>query len=121
MGSLMPRPARNRLVFAGADRVHLIIGVIGTRSGLKALSEAEVIMRMFFGMILGCLLTIAAVYIHDTMATSTAPNGMSAGTSNMIVNWNVAAREWGRIEETVHTAWSKLQAVNSRPSKKGEA
>lgn len=77
-------------------------------------------MRMFFGMILGCLLTIAAVYIHDTMAASTASNG-SAGTSNMIVNWNVAAREWGRIEETVHTAWLKLQAVNSRPSKKGEA
>ena len=93
MGSLMPRPARNRLVFAGAGRVHLIIGLIGTRSGLKALSEAEVIMRMFFGMILGCLLTIAAVYIHDSMAVS-APNGMSAGTSNMIVNWNVAAREW---------------------------
>lgn len=78
-------------------------------------------MRTFFGMILGCLLTIAAAYIHDSMAAPTAPDATSAGTSNMLVNWNVAAREWGRIEETVHTAWLKLQAVNSRPSKKGEA
>lgn len=71
-------------------------------------------MRTIIGMILGCLLTITAVYIHDSMATSTV------GTSNTIVNWDVAAREWGHIKETVHTAWLKLQAVNGRLSKNGD-
>lgn len=72
-------------------------------------------MRTIFGMILGCLLTIAVVYVHDSMAAS------RAGTSDMIVNWEVAAREWGYIKETAHTAWLKLQAINGSPSKKGDA
>ncbi len=69
-------------------------------------------MRMFFGMILGCLLTIAAVYVHDSLATPTISNGTSASTSGMIVNWDVAAREWGHLRENVHTAWLKLKANN---------
>ena len=76
-------------------------------------------MRTIFGMILGCLLTIAAVYIRDSVAISTVPNGMSAGTSNMIVNWDVAARDWTHIKETAHTAWLKLQGINVTPSKSG--
>ena len=71
-------------------------------------------MRMFFGMILGCLLTVAIVYVHDSMAAS------RTGASEMIVNWDVAAREWGYIEETAHTAWLKLQSINARPTKNGE-
>lgn len=71
-------------------------------------------MRTIIGMILGCLLTIAAAYVHDTGATATA-----AGASQKIVNWDVAAREWGHIKATAHTAWEKLQAVNVRSSKTG--
>ena len=76
-------------------------------------------MRTFFGMILGCLLIIAAAYVHDSMATSTVANG--TGASNMLVNWDVAAREWGYIKETAHTAWLKLQSLNASSSKKGNA
>jgi hypothetical protein len=70
-------------------------------------------MRTILGMILGCLLTIAAAYIHDTAAPSTA------GTTDNLVNWDVAAREWGYIKATAHTAWEKAQTIDVRPSKSG--
>ena len=69
-------------------------------------------MRILVGMILGCLLTIAVVYVHDSMATSTVASGGTTGTSRAIVNWDVAASEWGQVEEDVHTAWLKLKANN---------
>ncbi|MGL4559718.1 MAG: hypothetical protein ACRCV5_19655 [Afipia sp.] len=67
-------------------------------------------MRTFLGMILGCLLTIGFVYIHDSMATSTVASDASAGTSRQIVNWDVAASEWGQVKENVRTTWLKLKA-----------
>ena len=69
-------------------------------------------MRTFLGMILGCLLTIAVVFIHDSMAASTVASGNAAGTSRQIVNWDVAASEWGQVKENVHTTWLKLKANN---------
>ena len=70
-------------------------------------------MRTFLGMILGCLLTVGAVYIHDSMATSTVASGALADSSRQIVNWDVAASEWGQVKENVHTTWLKLKANNS--------
>lgn len=69
-------------------------------------------MREFLGMILGCLLTIGVVYLHDSMATSTVANGTAAGASRQIVNWDVAAAEWGHVKDNVHTTWLKLKANN---------
>lgn len=69
-------------------------------------------MRTFLGMVLGCLLTIGFVYIHDSKATSTVAGGASAGSSRQIVNWDVAASEWGQVKDNVHTAWLKLTANN---------
>ena len=69
-------------------------------------------MKTFLGMILGCLLTIGIVYVHDSMATSTVASGTTASTSRAIVNWDVAASEWGQVTENVHTAWLKLKANN---------
>ena len=69
-------------------------------------------MRTFFGMILGCLLTVAVVYIHDSMATSTVASGTTASTSRQIVNWDVAAVEWREVKENVRTTWLKLKANN---------
>lgn len=67
-------------------------------------------MRTFIGMILGCLLTIGVVYVHDSMATSTVANGETASTSRAIVNWDVAKREWVEVKENVRTTWLKLKA-----------
>ena len=69
-------------------------------------------MRIFLGMVLGCLLTIAVVYVHDSMATSTVANGTTTSTSRPIVNWDVAASEWGQVKENARTAWLKLKAYN---------
>jgi hypothetical protein len=67
-------------------------------------------MRTFFGMILGCLLTVGVVYAHDSMVTSTVANGPDTGTSRAIVNWDVAKSEWIEVKENVRTAWLKLKA-----------
>lgn len=67
-------------------------------------------MRTFLGMILGCLLTIAFVYMHDSMATSTVASGPAAATTAQIVNWDVAEREWSRVTDGVRTAWVRLTA-----------
>ncbi|MBX9709577.1 MAG: hypothetical protein K2X60_00925 [Xanthobacteraceae bacterium] len=69
-------------------------------------------MREFLGMILGCLLTIGVVYLHDSLATSTVANGTTAASARQIVNWDVAAAEWGQVKENVHTTWLKLKANN---------
>jgi hypothetical protein len=69
-----------------------------------------IIMRTFLGMILGCLLTVGVVYVHDSMATSTVANGPAASPSRAIVNWDVAASEWLYVKENARTAWLKLKA-----------
>ena len=69
-------------------------------------------MRTFLGMILGCLLTVAVVYVHDSMATSTVASGTTASTSRQIVNWDVASSEWNEVKQNVHTTWLKLKASN---------
>ena len=66
-------------------------------------------MRTLFGMILGCLLTIAVVYVHDSMTSSAAGSGATTSTSRSIVNWDVAASEWGQVAEGVRIAWLKLK------------
>ena len=69
-------------------------------------------MRTFLGMILGCLLTVAVVYVHDSMATSTVASGTTASASRQIVNWDVASSEWNEVKQNVHTTWLKLKASN---------
>ena len=65
-------------------------------------------MRTFFGMILGCLLTIVVLYVHDSMV---APAGTAtANPSRVIVNWDVATSEWWQVTEGVHAIWLKLRA-----------
>jgi hypothetical protein len=65
-------------------------------------------MRTFLGAILGCLLTVVVVYMHDTLATSTVASGSTAGTQQQIVNWDVAANEWGRIKQNIRLTWTRL-------------
>lgn len=66
-------------------------------------------MRILFGMILGCLLTIAAVYVHDSMAPLKGTSIAAASTSRAIVDWDVATSEWARIKESARTTWLKLR------------
>ena len=71
-------------------------------------------MRTFLGMVLGCLLTIGAVYIHDMRATSTVATSTTGVETRQIVNWDVAQANWNKMAENARHAWSKLrESVNS--------
>lgn len=76
-------------------------------------------MRILMGMIFGCLLTVGAVWIHDSMPTPASGNGAQADSANRIVNWDVAARKWNDISETAHLAWKKLTEIDISSSSKG--
>jgi hypothetical protein len=67
-------------------------------------------MRTLLGMILGCLLTIGVVYARDSIATSDVAAGASSDTSRTIVNWDVAASEWGQVKDRANAAWLKLKS-----------
>ena len=67
-------------------------------------------MRMLFGIILGSLLTIAVFYVHDSMVASTGGSLETSSMSKTIVNWDVAASDWGLVKEGVRTTWLKLRA-----------
>lgn len=65
-------------------------------------------MRTFFGMILGALLLICGVYIHDSMQTSSVAGGQTATTNRTIVNWDVAAADLKAIKNRAHEEWVKI-------------
>ena len=67
-------------------------------------------MRTLFGMILGCVLTIGVLYVHDSMVVPGGAGTATPNTSRVIVNWNVATSEWGQITEGVHALWLKVTA-----------
>jgi hypothetical protein len=67
-------------------------------------------MPVFLGMILGALLLVAGVYIHDSMSTSTVANGQVAQTNRTIVNWDVAASDWDALKRRAHDDWIKLSS-----------
>lgn len=64
-------------------------------------------MREFFGMVLGCALTILIVYLHDSGIGTGAAND-SAQATRQIVNWDVASGEWARMEHNARVAWDRL-------------
>jgi hypothetical protein len=77
--------------------------------GKTGMQSMRTILGTILGTIVGCLLTVAAAYVHDTVATSSVTAGSSATqVSAQLVNWNVAAREWGRVKDGVRTTWLRL-------------
>jgi hypothetical protein len=72
-------------------------------------------MRLFLGMVLGALLTVAVAFIHDTVVTSSVAAGATATDRQTIVNWNVvrsSARGLGanlrELDSRVREGWNKL-------------
>jgi hypothetical protein len=71
-------------------------------------------MRTFLGMVLGCLLTIGIVYIHDVRASSSVASSTTGVETRQIVNWDVAQANWNKMTENARHAWLKLkESVNS--------
>ncbi len=61
-------------------------------------------------MILGALLLVAAVYLYDSMRTSTVASGPTAQTGRTLVNWDVAKGDWNALKARAHDDWIKLSS-----------
>jgi hypothetical protein len=66
-------------------------------------------MREFLGMILGCLLTIGIVYLHDVRASSTVASSTTGVETRQIVNWDVAQANWNKVTANAKQGWAKLR------------
>jgi hypothetical protein len=67
-------------------------------------------MQTFFGMILGALILTGAVYIYDSVQTSTVANGQDAQSNRTIVNWDVVATDWQALKMRAHNDWVRISA-----------
>jgi hypothetical protein len=67
-------------------------------------------MRVFFGMILGVILTIAVAYYSDSMKTSSVASGPSATENRPMVNWDVVQSNWIIVKERAAQGWADLRA-----------
>ena len=66
-------------------------------------------MRFFFGLIIGCFMTIGIVYVHDSMVPPNLAIGMTTSRPGAIVNWDEANTKWVEIKEDAHIVWVKLK------------
>jgi hypothetical protein len=67
-------------------------------------------MQTFVGMILGALLLVVGVYVYDSMQTSTVANGQVAQSSQTIVNWDIAAKDWNALKTRAHDDWIRISS-----------
>jgi hypothetical protein len=67
-------------------------------------------MQTFIGMILGALLLVCGVYVYDSMNTSSVANGQVATANRTIVNWDVAATDWGKLKTRAHDDWVRISS-----------
>ena len=65
-------------------------------------------MRLFLGMILGCLLTIAVTYVADTLSVGTPGSAVQTSQQRPVVNWDVVAHNWSDFTGRVRHAWDRL-------------
>lgn len=62
-------------------------------------------MRMFFGIIVGILLTIGAAYVYDSMRNT---SGAEGSTDRPVVNWDVVNQGVKQLSTTVQDGWTRL-------------
>jgi hypothetical protein len=62
-------------------------------------------MRMFFGIILGIILTIGAAYVSDTIRNTSGAEGTA---ERPVVNWDVVNHGIKALSSTVQSGWARL-------------
>jgi hypothetical protein len=70
------------------------------RKGTGPLEESH--MRLIFGVIIGCLLTIGGAYVIDTVSP--------AGAKQM-VNWDVVATNFDSVTALARKGWKKITGL----------
>ena len=67
-------------------------------------------MQVFVGIILGMLLLVGAVFISDSIQTSSVANGQTAQANRTVVNWDVVADDWQALKTRAHDDWVKISS-----------
>ncbi|HET6379278.1 MAG TPA: hypothetical protein VFG05_13370 [Methylocella sp.] len=62
-------------------------------------------MRIFFGIIVGILLTIGAAYVSDALRDTSGAEGAAA---RPLVNWDVAGEDFKNFSSAVQDRWARL-------------
>jgi hypothetical protein len=62
-------------------------------------------MRMFFGIILGIILTIGAAYVSDSVRNTSGPEG---SFDRPFVNWDVVNHSIKTLSTTLQEKWASL-------------
>lgn len=62
-------------------------------------------MRIFFGMILGILVTIGAAYVFDSVRKTNGPEG---STERPLVNWDEVEHQFKILSSSIQDGWSRL-------------
>lgn len=62
-------------------------------------------MRLFFGIIIGIILTVGGAYIADSMTP--APVG-EAATQSRMVNWDVVQTRFANLGTNIKSMWGRL-------------
>ena len=62
-------------------------------------------MRMFFGIILGIILTIGAAYVADTVRNTSGAEGTA---ERPVVNWDVVNHGVKALSSAVQGGWARL-------------
>jgi hypothetical protein len=62
-------------------------------------------MRMFFGIILGIILTVGAAYVSDSIRNTSGPEG---STDRPVVNWDVVNHGIKTLSSTLQEGWARL-------------
>jgi hypothetical protein len=72
-------------------------------------------MRVFLGIIIGIVLTVACAYISDSLATgslasgptTTGPTSARAEQHKPVVNWDVVGDNWHALATWARHAWTQ--------------
>ncbi len=73
-------------------------------------------MRFVFGIIVGCLLTVAVAYVHDAavpagpVSAATDPAIGAAVSDGRMVNWEVVSHDLQGVNGWVQTQWAWINA-----------
>ena len=63
-------------------------------------------MRFIIGVIVGCLLTVGAAYVHDAGTSDTVTEAAAVDVSGRMVNWAVVNHELSGLNGWVHSQWA---------------
>ncbi len=66
-------------------------------------------MRLLFGIILGCFLTVGFAYVYDASTTHPAETTVHTSVEQRpMVNWDVVSADWQGWTLHVRNTWNKL-------------